>query len=424
VNQVGQPFGGARGAGTAAHHVAAGPNSAGARRGGPVAGAASRTGAAAQPGPAGAVLSATLADVAHAAGVSRQTVSNVLNAPHRVRPETRARVEEAIAELGYQPNRVAQALRAQASRLIGYRIEPMHAESLASIHDRFLHALAEAGQAADHQLLLFTADGPEDELRTCARLYRTGAVDGFVLYGIDHGDRRPRGLLDLGAPFAAFGRTDDDGGHVWVDVDNAAGTAAAVEHLAARGHRRIAFVGWPEGSGVGDRRAAGWRAALERHDLYAACAPLDVRGVDSAANGAQLGAILLDRPEPPTAVVTVTDTLAVGVMQAARARGLTVGRDLAVVGFDDSPTAGVLELSSVRQPIEAVARCIIRALLTRLPAGDNADPTAEPARPGRRGPDAGGPGADGRRRRGTAAESRLLAPALVVRASSAAPVPR
>ncbi|HET8683192.1 MAG TPA: LacI family DNA-binding transcriptional regulator [Micromonosporaceae bacterium] len=347
--------------------------------------------------------SPTVADVADTAGVSRQTVSNVLNAPQRVRPETRARVEEAIATLGYLPNRAARALRVQASQLIGYRVEPVHEESLASIHDRFLHALAEAGREADHHLLLFTADDAEDELAACARLYRAGGVDGFVLYGIGRGDPRPQALLRLGAPFAAFGRTDFDAGHPWVDVDNAAGTAAAVDHLVARGHRRVAFLGWPEGSQVGDHRATGWRTALDKHGLLAESAELDIRGEDSVAGGAALASYLLDRDHPPTAIVAVSDTLAVGAAQAARVRGRSLGRDLAVVGFDDTPTARVLDLSSVRQPIEAVGRAVIRALIEMLPAAPPAAVADQVDAP---------------------PTGRLVAPALVVRASSAAPVHR
>lgn len=341
----------------------------------------------------------TVADVADTAGVSRQTVSNVVNAPHRVRPETRTRVEEAIAALGYQPNRAARALRVAASRLIGYRIEPVHDECTANIHDRFLHALADAGREADHHLLLFTADDAEDELAACARLFRTGGVDGFVIYSIDRGDRRPSALLRLGAPFAAFGRSDYDADHPWVDVNNAAGTAAAVEHLVARGHRRIAFLGWPEGSAVGDRRAEGWRGALDKHGLLADSHALDVRSEDSAGAGAALTAYLLDRDRPPTALVAASDTLAIGAVQTVRARGLVVGRDLAVVGFDDTPTARVLDLSSVRQPLEAVGRAIMRALLDRLPGAPSTTDQKEPT-------------------------GRLLDPTLVVRASSAAPLSR
>jgi DNA-binding LacI/PurR family transcriptional regulator len=333
----------------------------------------------------------TVEDVARAAGVSRQTVSNVLNAPDRVRPGTRDRVERAIEELGYRPNRVAQSLRARSSRMIGYRAEPMQPQFLASIHDRLLHALAEAGGEQDHHLLLYTADGPEEEIANLLALHRTGAIDGVVLYGIATEDPRPPALLRNGLPFAAFGRTGADLHHPWVDVDNAAGTAAAVEHLVARGHRRIGFIGWPEGGSVGDRRAEGWRRGLDKHGLLAEHHDLDLRGEDSLANGTRLAAVLLDRAAPPTAIVTVTDTLAGGVIRTLHARGLTPGVDVAVIGFDDTPTANVLDLSSVRQPIEAVGHAVIGALMGQLA--------------------------------GAAPAALLLTPTLVVRASSAAHAP-
>jgi DNA-binding LacI/PurR family transcriptional regulator len=303
----------------------------------------------------------TVEDVAKVAGVSRQTVSNVLNAPERVRPQTRERVEAAIAQLGYRPNRLAQSLRASTSRMIGYRIEPVYPEAVGSIHDRFLHALAEAGRAEDHHLLLFTADDPAGEVAGALALHRAGAIDGVVLYGLHAGDPRPPALLGHGVPFAAFGRTGHDGGHPWVDVDNAAGTAAATRHLVESGHRRIAFVGYPRGTGVGDYRADGWRSTLDAAGL--APGP-DLRGTDSLATGARLGAELLDLADPPTAAVAATDTLAAGLLRAARDRGAR----LAVVGFDDTPAAAALDLSSVRQPIEAVGQAMIRALLNTPPA--------------------------------------------------------
>ena len=346
--------------------------------------------------------SPTVADVAKKAGVSRQTVSNVLNAPHRVRAETRRRVERAIIALGYQPNRVAQALRRSASRLIGYRIEPVHRESLANIHDRFMHALAEASREIDYHLLTFTADDPDDEVATCARLLRSGTVDGFVLYGLEHDDPRPAQLLELGAPFVAFGRSDDHSGYAWVDVDNVAGTVAAVDHLVERGHRRIGFLGWPSGTPAGDHRAEGWRSALAKHGLLGECQALDVRAVDSIANGARLCASLLDRDDPPTAVVAASDTLAAGAWQAITARGLAVGRDVAVVGFDDTPTARALDLSSVRQPIDEVGRAVLRALVDQLP-GTPASPEPKPPENGTT----------------TTPAQLLLTPTLVVRASSA-----
>lgn len=331
----------------------------------------------------------TASDVARAAGVSRQTVANVIHTPHRVRPETRQRVEQFIAELGYQPNRAAQALRFNASRTIGYRIEPLVPGALASIHDRFLHALAEAGREADRHFLVYTARDPAAEIAAAERLHRSGSADAFVLYDVMADDPRPAALLGLGIPFVTFGRTEDgDDAYPWFDVDNMAGIGAVVDHLVQRGHRRIAFVGWPEGATIGDRRARGWRAAIERHGLLAECAALDARCEDSVAAAAEQAFHLLNRPASPTAFVTATDTLAVGVLRACQRWGLEVGRDVAVVGFDDTPTAAALDLSSVRQPIELVGQRIMAALI---------------------GAESGG---------------ELLEPQLVIRPSSAAPAPR
>ncbi len=333
-------------------------------------------------------------DVAVAAGVSRQTVSNVLNAPDRVNPGTRDRVRAAIDALGYQPNRAAQALRANASRLVGYRIRPNRPDALAAILDRFLHAFSEAARQVDHHLLLFAADD-SDEVATCGRLFHSGAVDGFVLLDIAYQDPRPAAIAALGAPFASFGRTDDD--YHWVDVDNAAGTDQATEHLIAAGHRRIGFIGVPAGDRIGDDRATGWYRAMARHGL--AVTGLDERAADDIDTGARAAGVLLDAPGPPTAVVASTDVFAVGVLRAAQHRGLVIGRDLAVTGFDDTPTAAVLGLSSVRQPVEAVARAMTSVLVPRLRSAPAGSGSATDERPG----------------------GQLLLPELVVRSSSAVP---
>ncbi|WP_194909915.1 LacI family DNA-binding transcriptional regulator [Catenulispora rubra] len=336
--------------------------------------------------PAKGAVAPTQTDVARAAGVSGQTVSNVLRAPERVRPATRERVEQAIAELGYRPNRLAQALRESASRMIGYRIEPLAPGALASIHDRFLHALAEAGRAADHHLVLFTAADEASEAEAVARMHRTGAADSFVLYDITADDSRPAALLAAGVPFVAFGRTATGvEAYPWVDVDNVVGTGSAVDHLVHRGHRRIAFIGWPAGQNVGDRRSEGFQQAIERHGLTTSLG-LEMRCEDSVTIAAQMAFHLLEQPDPPTAFVTATDTLAVGVMGAVHRWGLEVGRDVAIVGFDDTPTAAALDLSSIRQPIELVGQRVIAALLGDLPA-----------------------------------DQQLLTPRLVIRGSSASP---
>lgn len=324
-----------------------------------------------------APASPTVNDVARLARVSRQTVSNVLNAPQRVAPDTAARVRDAIAELGYQPHRLARNLKARNSRLIGYQVPHVEPGSLHPVLDRFLHALTEEACAQGYHMLLFTPAKGQDALEAHAELVGTRTVDGFVLSEVDYGDPRVTALAEAGVAFVAFGRPEVGMAHDWVDVDGAAGTREAVLHLAARGHERIALVGWPVGSATGDRRAEGFLAGLADAGLGTEPA-YDVRVEDSLEQGAEALRTLLARPEPPTAVVCVSDLLAMGVLQEAHTRRLGVPADLAVTGFDDTPVAPFLTpaLTTVRQPLEEVARRIVARLADRL-GGTPFDPEGE-----------------------------------------------
>lgn len=310
----------------------------------------------------------TIMEVARVAQVSRQTVSNALNAPERVRADTLERVLAVIDELGYQPNRMARSLRTQSTRQIGYRLDPDRSDTASVLQDRFLHALTTAAESAGYLLLLFSAGQTTDELTRYADMLRTGSVDGFVLSGIDPGDPRPSWLAQRQAPFVCFGTPDPDGSAadmLTVDVDNARGAEMVVDHLVARGHRNIAFLGWPPTSGPGETRKHGWQRAMRKHGLTAnRC----VRALDSVSDSARAARQLLDETPAPTAVVAASDTFAMGCYAAARQRGLEIGRDLAVVGFDDSPTAAVVSpaLTSVRQPLDKVGHTVMRLLIGRL----------------------------------------------------------
>lgn len=303
----------------------------------------------------------TLEDVARSAGVSRQTVSNVLTAPDRVRPATRARVMDSVRELGYQPNRLAQAFRSGTSRMLAYRMKPHDPNALQSLHDRFLHALSAASQTADRQVLLFTANDVRDEVELCTRLFRSGSVDAVVIYDVENDDSRPEALLARHVPFVAFGHTlAGQDRYTWVDVDNEAGSARAVEQFVNLGHRRIGFVGMPRGHTIGDRRAEGWRQAIKGHGLSD---DLIMQGTDSVAGGINMTAALLSRADPPTAVVAANDTLAVGVLRGTWSSSARPTKALGVIGYDDTPTAAALELSSIRQPVEDIGQTIMAKLM-------------------------------------------------------------
>jgi DNA-binding LacI/PurR family transcriptional regulator len=317
----------------------------------------------------------TITTVARHARVSRQTVSNVLNAPHLVRDETRARVLASIEVLGYRASQAARQMRTGRSRLIAVRIEPTRDGINGSVLDRFLHGLTETASTAGYRVVLYTAADDAGEIATYDELLASHDLDAFVLTSTHRGDIRTAWLAGHDVPFVTFGRpwgaqpepgrggghpARQHGGaaepHAWVDVDGAAGTAAATGHLLAAGHRRVGFIGWPAGSGVGDDRRAGWQDAMGR-------AGLDVAGLsagtsDGIDQGERAARDLLALPDPPTAIVCASDSLGLG---ARRVCG-------AVTGFDDTAVAAATGMTSVSQPLpEAAGRCVqlLRRLLDR-----------------------------------------------------------
>ena len=201
----------------------------------------------------------TLTSVAEAAGVSRQTVSNIFNAPHKVHRETRARVEAEIARQGYRPNRSARSLRTRRSHCLGYCVPPPTAVGqpgdgpLPARHHRGRRA-PRLPRAAVHPSRP-TDPGRARPTRRCSASGRSTASSSPTRPSATTASRGCASSTSRSPPSAGASPTARSGS--WVDVDGAAGTAAAVRHLAALGHRRLAFVGWPEGSGVGDDRYRG-----------------------------------------------------------------------------------------------------------------------------------------------------------------------
>ncbi len=299
----------------------------------------------------------TIATVAELAGVSRQTVSNVVRAPHRVSPETLQRVQTIISEVDYRPNRSARALQARSTGLLAYRChQPEETENL--VLDRFLHDLCRAADEHDHHITLVSPASTDQELSMYRELYRSGRVDGFVLSGTHPGDQRLIGLVSEGIPFVSFGQNwDAPDASTWVDVDGATGTRLATEHYWRTGHRRIAFLGWPDDAAVGAHRRSGYLSTMTRLGLE----PIEASCFDHLDSAEAAAGALLSRPDAPTAVVCVSDTAALGCAWAAQKLGITVGAELGIMGFDDSALTLIARpsLSSVRQPTALVAQTLI-----------------------------------------------------------------
>ena len=224
--------------------------------------------------------------MADEAGVSRQTVSNALNSPELLRPDTLARVQAAIEKLGYSPNRAARNLRTRSSHLVGLRVDPAVEDSANALMDRFVHSLVESTREADYHVLLFSAEGEDATIDGYDELLRSAAVDAFVVTDTYRGNPQATWLTGRAVPFVAFGRPwgDPTARHPWVDVDGRAGVVQAVDHLVERGHSRIAWLGWQKGSYIGEDRRSGWVDQMHAHGL--STSRLSARGEDTLEFGA------------------------------------------------------------------------------------------------------------------------------------------
>ena len=315
----------------------------------------------------------TIEDVAKRAGVSRQTVSNVLNAPDRVREATIGRVRSAIDVLGYRVNHQARNLRTGSSRAVAYPI-PRLTGRLNAVMDTFLHQMTEALEELGYRTLLFPSSSLSGEVETFQDLAAQSVVDGVVFAGTERSDPRPGPLLERRIPFVSFGRTWGEFAHSWVDVDGRAGTRIAIEHLLATGHRRFAWLGSSDSSVASDERLLGVQEKLREAGVPAADLHI-LHLTDDAASDRQTLSTVLDRPNPPTAFVSMSDLQALSVLTELERREILAGRDAAVIGFDDSPVAAYAGggLTTMRQPITTVTREIARLLAQQID-----DPTSSP----------------------------------------------
>lgn len=323
-------------------------------------------------------MAVTIYQVAEAAGVSPSTVSNVLNGRDgRMLPQTRRRVEQAMSELGYHPNRAARQLRTGRSSAIGL-IVPSVANPFWGAFARHLEAAALA--QGYHVLLCNSERDPARERTYVEELWADG-LRGIVLCtslpSLEHLSDKVADGLSL----VAFDRTaqvGDPDSVVNISIDNVVGAQLATRHLVELGHRRIAFVSGSLGSVNRRERHRGFAEAARAAGLSSDEATTwtgldDYADLDAAGLGRAAAAELLALPPStrPTAVLTMNDMAALGVCAGARDAGLTVGRDISVIGFDDMVVAELTTpaLTTVRQPLDDMARAAFEHLQRGLSEG-------------------------------------------------------
>jgi DNA-binding LacI/PurR family transcriptional regulator len=304
-------------------------------------------------------------DVARLAGVSHQTVSRVLNDLPNVRPATRARVEQAIAQLRYSPSPAARALVTRRTRTIGLVTPGVSDYGPTSIAMHFTFAARAARYSVE---TISSLDSDAAGLREVVESLLRQRVDAIVLIVVDVGVLEAVRGLDLSIPVVAASSTSRRSPLI-VSIDQYRGARSAVRHLAELGHERIFHLAGPREAPDAVERVRGWRDELAAHRLEVV---EPEHGDWSAASGHRLGSTL--DIAPGSAIFVANDHMSIGVLSALRERGLRVPEDVSVVGFDDVPEAGYLypPLTTVRQDFAALGELIMQKVLIAVEEPDSA----------------------------------------------------
>ena len=305
----------------------------------------------------------TIREIAERAGVSIATVSRVLNGREDVSDETRELVSRVIRDNGYVGKRSARSLSGGRTGLVGVLVPLVYPAYFSAI-------LAGAAEAlAEHDLRVVLSPTGHEHDREVSLLDRLmhGVADGALIVLPEESSEELERLLDHGYRFVVVDPLMRLNERIpSVSAAHASGAHQAMRHLLALGHRRIAAITGPRGWMATEDRRRGYHGALAAAGILPR-PELEVEADFEIKGGLQAAGYLLDLPEPPTAIFAFNDNLAIGAIQAARARGTRVPEDLSIVGFDDVEHATVVTpaLTTVRQPLAEMGRTAV-SLLIRL----------------------------------------------------------
>jgi len=320
----------------------------------------------------------TLKDVAKMCGVSTATVSYVLNNSDRqVLPSTRERVLKAIAEVGYQPNAYARALKGVRTQVVGVIFPHITVPFTNVYFGPVLEGIVSVTTERRMATMLFTGLSWEEFEQGAQRLFN-GICDGFVLVAPRKHSRLGKDLASLKVPYVTVGGIFSDTAAISIDADNWAGGRLATEHLLALGHRRIGIVLNRESPEPGSRaeggyhstssleREAGYREALSSAGISLDSDLVATNGHDQADSRKAIGEMLLKGK--PTAVFACNDGAAFRVVEVCREMAIRVPEDLSVIGFDDIPSAATFQppLTTIRQPIHEIGARAVEILCDQI----------------------------------------------------------
>ncbi|GLX04567.1 LacI family DNA-binding transcriptional regulator [Microbispora sp. NBRC 16548] len=318
----------------------------------------------------------TLEAVAARAGVSRATVSRVVNGQMTVTPQIRDAVMRAVDELGYVPNSAARSLVTQRTDSIALIVSepPTRVFSEDPMFSTVIRSASLELEAADKQVVLMLGGSAQSHARI-ERYIASGHVDGVMLISMHGADPLPSAIARMGVPVVSYGRPAVPVRLPYVDNDNVGGAEKAVRHLLDSGRRRIATIAGPQDMIGGQDRLKGYRDALRESDRRSIVAVGDFTRESGAV---AMRHLLQDDPDLD-AVFVANDLMAIGALQTLRQAGRRVPDDVAVVGFDDIEAARYTEppLTTIRHPIIEQAAAMVRLLLGLFKDGP-ADPVILP----------------------------------------------
>jgi LacI family transcriptional regulator len=293
----------------------------------------------------------------------------VVNNHPNVSPEIRQRVTRVIAETGYQPDPAARSLASRRSGIIGLVI-PRAVQSLLTdpYYPRLMQGIAQACNANDYTLSLFLFHTEDEEQKIYPRVLRARLVDGVIVIGLQIGDPLIRQLVKNQVPFVMVGRPNDMPEVSFVDADNVVGAYTATSHLIRSGYERIATITGPLNTMVGLDRRQGYLDALNDRNCSIDDALMAEGDFTELGGYAAMQRLIRHKPD---AVFVASDTMAFGALRALREAGLSVPKDVAVVGFDDLPMSSSSDppLTTVRQPIRRVGAEAVETLIDILTNG-------------------------------------------------------
>lgn len=303
--------------------------------------------------------------------ISIGTVSRALNGKPDVSEDTRKRVMEAAAAMGYVPNQAGRALRKGNTNAIGFMIASDAGGTSGYGDTFFLDVFAGVQDVLSrHHLDLVVLPCPYDDDPTeyVRRMMARRMVDGLIISATRRKDSRIEILNRAGIPFVALGRSTTPGNHPWLDLDFEGVANQAVDRLVAAGHRRIAAAVPSNDINLGFVYLDGYRSALARHGI-AYDPGLVLRVASSEQGGYQLGHEMLSMPERPTAVMLIYEMMAIGLYRRLTEAGVRPGRDIAVVSFRESALSRFLSptLTSFRISLRTVGVALAEALLASMP---------------------------------------------------------